>query len=178
MLKTSSVDNPGTLISCLSKLAKWIPEKEVKSSAWLVLDLLVPVPWTDNLGAGHLLRRLLAAKELVTLASYLSPDDADELLTVVAQKIIYAASRTNWDYDLQLHTWPVSDAIERVAQQLSVQKQVEVLKDPLCVGEARRVVLDQLGRRYGRHFEDQWDFVRFAEEQKLGLDFTSPAQHP
>jgi hypothetical protein len=43
---------------------------------------------------------------------------------------------------------------------------------------ARRAVLEQLGSRYGRHFEDQWDFDRFAEEQKLGLDFTSPVQRP
>jgi hypothetical protein len=55
---------------------------------------------------------------------------------------------------------------------------VELPKHPLCVGEARRVVLDQLGRVYSRRFEDQWDFVRFAEEQKLGLDFTSPVQRP
>jgi hypothetical protein len=55
---------------------------------------------------------------------------------------------------------------------------VEILKDPLCVGEARRIVLDALGTRYQRHFADQWDFVHFAEAQKLGLDFTSPPQRP
>src|SRR5262249_13785264 len=51
---------------------------------------------------------------------------------------------------------------------------VELLKHPLCVGPTRRVVLDRLGDHYGREFADQWEFVRFAEEQKLGLDFTSP----
>ena len=39
---------------------------------------------------------------------------------------------------------------------------------------SRRAILDHLEHRYQRPFADQWDFVRFAEEQKLGFDFTSP----
>jgi hypothetical protein len=58
------------------------------------------------------------------------------------------------------------------------QTPTDLLRHPLCVGAARRVVLDQLGHYYGRQFEDQWDFVRFAEEQELGLDFTNPVQRP
>jgi hypothetical protein len=27
-------------------------------------------------------------------------------------------------------------------------------------------------------FADQWEFVRFATEQRFGLDFTSPPQRP
>jgi hypothetical protein len=46
------------------------------------------------------------------------------------------------------------------------------------VDEARRVVLDQLGTRYGRIFADHWEFVRFASEQRLGLDFTTPPRRP
>jgi hypothetical protein len=69
-------------------------------------------------------------------------------------------------------------ALQHPPEPLPAEMLVELLKHPLCVGEARRVVLDQLGSRYGRPFEDQWDFVRFAEEQKLGLDFTSPVQRP
>ena len=53
---------------------------------------------------------------------------------------------------------------------------MDLLKHSLCVGQARRVVLDQLGIHHGRTFSNQWEFVRFAETQKLGLDFTSP-QH-
>src|SRR5262249_23681165 len=54
----------------------------------------------------------------------------------------------------------------------------ELLKMPTCIGEARRVVLDQLGHRYRRTFTDVWEFVHFSEEQKLGLDLTSPPQKP
>ncbi len=47
-------------------------------------------------------------------------------------------------------------------------------KHPLCVGEARRIVLDALGTRYQQRFTDQWDFVRYAKERNLGLDLTTP----
>jgi hypothetical protein len=53
---------------------------------------------------------------------------------------------------------------------------VELLKHPLCVGEARRAVLDALGTRYHRTFADQWDFIHFASEQYLDLDLTSPSK--
>jgi serine/threonine protein kinase len=54
------------------------------------------------------------------------------------------------------------------------QTLVDLLKYHLCVGEARRLVLEQLSRHYGRPFADQWDFVRFAEERQLGLDLLGP----
>ena len=61
---------------------------------------------------------------------------------------------------------------------LSAQEQVDLLKMPTCFGNARRVVLDHLGNRYGRRFVNHWAFVRFAKEQKLGLDFTTPPKRP
>jgi hypothetical protein len=69
-------------------------------------------------------------------------------------------------------------ALHPAARRLSDQELVELLKQPLCVGAARRAVLDQLQRHHRRTFADQWDFVRFAEENKLGLDFTSPPPRP
>jgi tRNA A-37 threonylcarbamoyl transferase component Bud32 len=61
---------------------------------------------------------------------------------------------------------------------LPTQQLIELLKMPTCVGTARRVILDQLGSRYRRTFADPWQFVRFAQEQHLDLDFTSPPQRP
>jgi len=55
---------------------------------------------------------------------------------------------------------------------LPVPALVELLGRPLCVGEARRVVLGQLARRYGRPFADPWEFARFAQER--GLSAGSP----
>jgi tRNA A-37 threonylcarbamoyl transferase component Bud32 len=61
---------------------------------------------------------------------------------------------------------------------LPAEMLVDLLKDPLCVGEPQRLVLGQLARHYGRTFADQWEFARFAEEQNLGLDLTSPPRSP
>jgi hypothetical protein len=61
---------------------------------------------------------------------------------------------------------------------LPAQTLVDLLKQPFCVGEVRRLVLGQLARHYQRPFADQWDFVRFAQEQKLGLDLLTPPQRP
>ncbi len=61
---------------------------------------------------------------------------------------------------------------------LPPQVLVNLLKHPCCVAMARRAVLDQLARRYGRPFADQWDFVRFAAEQHSDLDLTSAPTRP
>jgi hypothetical protein len=57
---------------------------------------------------------------------------------------------------------------------LPAQTLVDLLKQPLCVGAARRLVLDQLSRHYQRPFADQWDFVDYVQQQQLGLDLTTP----
>jgi predicted Ser/Thr protein kinase len=61
---------------------------------------------------------------------------------------------------------------------LTTQELVNLLKMPTCFGAARRVVLDHLGNRYGRRFVNHWAFVRYATEQKLNLDFTTPPRRP
>ena len=78
-----------------------------------------------------------------------------------------------------LAAWPtLQPALKPSPPGLPTPQLVELLKHPLCVGEARRAVLDQLGGRYGRRFGDQWDFVEFAEGRKLDLDFTAPPRRP
>jgi hypothetical protein len=61
---------------------------------------------------------------------------------------------------------------------LCTQQLVELLKMPACIGEVRRVILDQLGNRYRRRFADVWEFVRFAKERLPDVDLTSPPQRP
>jgi hypothetical protein len=72
----------------------------------------------------------------------------------------------------------LSPALEPLPGQLTTAELVELLKRPLCVGPARRVILDELENRYEQKFSDLWGFVRFAQEQRLGLDFTTPPQRP
>jgi hypothetical protein len=42
------------------------------------------------------------------------------------------------------------------------------------IADECRIVLKLLGNRYHRTFATHWDFVRFANEQRLDLDFTTP----
>jgi hypothetical protein len=71
-----------------------------------------------------------------------------------------------------------SVTVEPFPCRLSTQELVEMLKMPTYFGHATRVVLDHLCNRYGRRFVNHWAFVRFAREQKLGLDFTTPPKRP
>jgi hypothetical protein len=45
---------------------------------------------------------------------------------------------------------------------------------PICYGDFRQVVLRHLGNRYGRRFADHWEFVEYARQHDLKLDFTTP----
>jgi serine/threonine protein kinase len=76
-----------------------------------------------------------------------------------------------------LFTAPVllEPACELPPPPLPAQFLVDLLRHPLCAGDSRRLVLDQLSRHYGRPFVSQWDFVRYAEEHSLGLDLQGPA---
>ena len=53
-------------------------------------------------------------------------------------------------------------AMEPLPPPLPPQTLVDLLKHPLCVGETRRLVLEQLGRRYHRPFADPWEFVDYV----------------
>jgi hypothetical protein len=69
-------------------------------------------------------------------------------------------------------------AAEPLPCRLSTQDLIELLKMPTCFGDARKVILKHLGNRYGRRFANHWEFVRFAREQRLDLDFTTPPKRP
>jgi hypothetical protein len=84
--------------------------------------------------------------------------------------------RTGSEYPL--HVYLFQHALEPSRKPLPAQMLVDLLKDPLCVGAAKRLVLDQLKRHYGRRFADQWDFARFAAEKQLDLDLLSPPKRP
>ncbi|HVC93782.1 MAG TPA: serine/threonine-protein kinase [Pirellulales bacterium] len=71
-----------------------------------------------------------------------------------------------------------SPAASRGGCRLTTPQLVELLKMPTCFGPSRRVILDHLEHRYGRKFNTVWAFVRFAEVEKLDLDFTTPPRRP
>jgi tRNA A-37 threonylcarbamoyl transferase component Bud32 len=73
---------------------------------------------------------------------------------------------------------PVMSASGPLPCRMTTPELVELLKYPTCFGRARQVVLKHLGNRYGRTFANHWEFVRFAQENHLDLDFTSPPKRP
>jgi uncharacterized protein (DUF2267 family) len=74
--------------------------------------------------------------------------------------------------------WAGALAAEPFPCRLTTQELVDLLKMPTCFVKARRVVVDHLGNRYRRRFVNHWAFVRFASEQGLELDFTTPPKRP
>jgi hypothetical protein len=81
---------------------------------------------------------------------------------------------------LGIGVWPASAALpaEPWPCRLTTQELVDLLKMPTCLGRARRVVLEHLGQIHGRRFADHWEFVRFAHENHLSLDFTTSPRRP
>ncbi|HMP59460.1 MAG TPA: hypothetical protein PKD86_08925 [Gemmatales bacterium] len=67
----------------------------------------------------------------------------------------------------------VLQTVEPLSCPLATDTLVAMLHRPFTVLKTRRIILDILEARYHRHFRDQWDFVRFAQEQQLPLDFTA-----
>jgi hypothetical protein len=61
---------------------------------------------------------------------------------------------------------------------LPPQVLVELLKNPFCVGETRRIVLAALEITYGRKFIDQWEFVEYAQKYQPQLDLLTPPKRP
>jgi tRNA A-37 threonylcarbamoyl transferase component Bud32 len=107
------------------------------------------------------------------LSAVLGPDRRQRALAVAT-----ATVRLQDGQGLLTTLCVLRPVVEPLPRLFSDQELVDLLKHPLCVNEARRVVLDHLGTRYKRTFADQWEFVRFAEEQKLGLDLTTPPKRP
>lgn len=69
-------------------------------------------------------------------------------------------------------------AAEPFPARFSDEFMVAWLQRPIGVGPWRRVILDVLGTKHRRHFRDPWDYVRFAQERDLSIDFTAgPQRH-
>ena len=57
---------------------------------------------------------------------------------------------------------------------LTTQQLVDLLKMPTCIRDPKRIILSQLENRFGEKFHNHWDFVRYAKEKNLDLNFNSP----
>jgi hypothetical protein len=111
------------------------------------------------------------AQGLAVVAGRLEPKEATQVCGPAAATLSQAMTRTTNPYDLQ----DLAQALAAVlACELPPQALVDLLKHPCCVGDSRRLLLEALARHYQRPFATQWDFVDFAQDQKLGLDLSTP----
>jgi hypothetical protein len=70
-------------------------------------------------------------------------------------------------------------ALEKVASQLTndnLQVAVELLKQPLCYGKARQVLLHRVEQLTGQTFSTRWDMVDYLRRHRAGIDLDSPPQ--
>jgi tRNA A-37 threonylcarbamoyl transferase component Bud32 len=115
----------------------------------------------------------------ILLLSFLEPLLEDDSRTEVSRRGITVATVAGLVSSTRFPVLLIHPAIcEPLPCRLSPQDLVELLKMPTCFGKARMVVLQHLGNRYGRTFANHWEFVRFAQEQHLDLDLTSPPKRP
>jgi serine/threonine protein kinase len=118
-------------------------------------------------------RKLATELALWTCAqSDIDEQDLDAILTELGRRISIKDMGRRVYYKSQPPTG------KTLPCRLTTQSLVELLKMPTCFGEPRQVVLDHLGNRYGRRFFNHWEFVRYAKEHGLGLDFTTPPKRP
>jgi hypothetical protein len=108
----------------------------------------------------------------------------DEILTdssqvTVNSRVSATAMAASLTISMPLTALPVlAVASEPFPCRLSTQDLVDLLKMPTCFGEERRIILKHLGNRYHRRFANHWEFVRYAQEHHLDLDFTTPPKRP
>jgi hypothetical protein len=150
---------------------------EPKDAAQAVRALSHTMAKTKDLYAVPYFRYALPylAQGLAAVAARLEPNDAAEVYTILTYFLPGTADSLFLDTADSLF---LNRAIKLLAGRLSTRQMVELLKHPTCVGSACRAILDELENRYRQKFADHWAFVRFAKEQKLGLDFTTPPQRP
>jgi hypothetical protein len=160
-------NNPSAVYSLAQGLAALGGRLDAAQAGKAADALLAARAWPDASDAFAL---KLLERGLGAVLGRLSPDDLSHRVRALTGVVGAAAGPAH------LCTFPalLQPATEPVPPPLPAQTLVNLLKQPLCVGLARRAVLDQLQRHYGRPFADQWEFVRFAQERRLGLDLTSP----
>jgi tRNA A-37 threonylcarbamoyl transferase component Bud32/tRNA 2-selenouridine synthase SelU len=157
MAKTT---DPGTVLRLAEGLSAVADELEPQEAAQAAATLTQAIVKTTN-------------PEWQGLAAVLAPVNRSELSRRSAAVLAVVGPLAGTGQPL-LAPAPLGRVLKPLPCRLSTPELVELLKQPTCIGPARRVILDQLEHRYRRPFADHWAFVRFAQEQNLGLDFTTP----
>src|SRR5262249_50135690 len=110
------------------------------------------------------------------LAGDLDPGRAAEVAGWVVEQMAqtaFAKLSPGKSYPPGLPLTEVND-FKALTARLDRQQLADLLKNPFCVGPARDIVLQKLGRQVNRQFATVWDFVAWAEQHEPGLDLHTP----
>jgi hypothetical protein len=202
LTKTGPSSHSGYLARGLAAVAVRLEPPAAAQAADILLDALLTKPRLP----GFFPSPMVLARGLAAVATHLEPKKTADTLVQVMTKIPEAANElaeafnavltgteafqlvqrsivltvgvghlSSGAYRVKILA-PLSLALKPLPCRFSTQELVELLKQPTCIGPARRVVLDHLGNRYGRRFRDHWEFVHFAREHHPELNLTSPPQ--
>jgi hypothetical protein len=173
MSKTTYPDTLAALVQGLSAVAARLEPQEAAAACGQAATTITQAMSKNPYSSSTL--QPLAQSLSVVIAGMDLPSQRQRVRALVAALGI-AVNGTGPLSPLPL-LYPAAEPPPRL---LSTAQFVDLLKGPLCVGEARRVVLAALEGRYRRPFATKWEFARFVEEQdlekKLGFSLTSPPQ--
>ncbi len=174
---------PGEAVSTASSLTKAMSRTNHPQALWLLAEALSVVaarlePREVATAADTLIRALARTTSSDPLQGHLTQGLAavlgDGQRLEQAQVVAATVGSLTDSHGLPGALTLLQPALKPWPRRLSDQQLVDLLKQALCVGPARQAILDHLEYHHRRRFTDPWDFVRYAEETRLGLDFTSP----
>jgi hypothetical protein len=121
-----------------------------------------------------------------TMLPHLSPKQAHDIAweivaTIAARYSAWWKAPSWWEAPGTLRVLlldPETNPRAAARSRLTAAELVELLKMPTCHSQLRRAILGCLGDHYGRRFANHWDFVIYAQEHHLNLDFTTPPRRP
>jgi hypothetical protein len=114
------------------------------------------------------------AEGLAAVTAKLPPAQATPGCALAAKVLAEQMAETENSDALKI----LAEGLKAVIGKMDQRGLVNLLKDPLCLGPAQKVILEELGQRAGCSFATLWDLVAWAEEHEPGLDLHTPWQPP
>jgi hypothetical protein len=142
-----------------------LPPDQARAEAGAALKRVLHLVREETLGTG----RSLCNLTLPALLPLVEAPVEDVLLHDLASRLMTARMLT--DHKV------LTDALRTLASQASVPQLVEVLKEPVCVGQPRAVLLDELGQRLGHPFRDIWELVDWLHDHRPDINVAAPLRH-
>jgi hypothetical protein len=102
---------------------------------------------------------------------WIDPARYDKLCEAFAPEVVREVAQDKW-------MTGVKELLEGALGPLPVSELVAILRQPACIGPSETAVLDALGRRAGRPFDDLWEAVRWLRENRPDVDLRASGAAP